>query len=161
MQHDDSSIEDILESIKKVIARDNREMAMTQRKLRETQGVALRDTAQDEADPLVESESEEVLDLGSAPTAWIEDDEASEQVEEPEANNSLTSDNAAESMRQSFAALSMLTGQNGEEQGQSALETMVRETLRPMLAEWLDANLPAIVEKLVRDEIDRIAGKKR
>ena len=33
------------------------------------------------------------------------------------------------------------------------LEDMVRELLRPMLKEWLDDNLPPLVERLVRDEI--------
>jgi cell pole-organizing protein PopZ len=34
---------------------------------------------------------------------------------------------------------------------------MVREMLRPMLKQWLDENLPAIVERLVRSEIQRVA----
>jgi cell pole-organizing protein PopZ len=37
------------------------------------------------------------------------------------------------------------------------LEDIVRELLRPMLREWLDANLPDLVERLVREEIDRMA----
>jgi hypothetical protein len=33
--------------------------------------------------------------------------------------------------------------------------------LRPMLKQWLDENLPAIVERLVRAEIQRVArGRK-
>ena len=36
------------------------------------------------------------------------------------------------------------------------LEEMVRELLRPPLKEWLDANLPRLVERLVRDEINRL-----
>jgi uncharacterized protein len=34
---------------------------------------------------------------------------------------------------------------------------LTREMLRPMLKSWLDANLPAIVERLVRAEIERVA----
>ncbi len=34
---------------------------------------------------------------------------------------------------------------------------LTREMLRPMLKAWLDANLPAIVERLIRAEIERIA----
>ena len=41
----------------------------------------------------------------------------------------------------------------------SSLEGMVREMLRPMLREWMDANLPTIVESIVRDEIERIARR--
>ena len=36
------------------------------------------------------------------------------------------------------------------------LEDMMREMLRPMLSAWLDDNLPSMVERLVRDEIERL-----
>ncbi|AYG95939.1 DUF2497 domain-containing protein [Brevundimonas naejangsanensis] len=39
----------------------------------------------------------------------------------------------------------------------NTVEAMVREMLRPMLKDWLDANLPAIVEAQVRKEVERIA----
>ncbi|MBD7940475.1 DUF2497 domain-containing protein [Brevundimonas guildfordensis] len=39
----------------------------------------------------------------------------------------------------------------------NTVEAMVREMLRPMLKDWLDANLPAIVETQVRKEVERIA----
>jgi uncharacterized protein len=37
------------------------------------------------------------------------------------------------------------------------LERVAREMLRPMLKSWLDDNLPVVVERLVRAEIERIA----
>ena len=37
------------------------------------------------------------------------------------------------------------------------LEDLVREMLRPMLKAWLDDNLPPLVERLVRAEIERVA----
>jgi cell pole-organizing protein PopZ len=37
------------------------------------------------------------------------------------------------------------------------LEDLVREMLRPMLKVWLDDNLPGIVERLVRAEIERVS----
>ena len=37
------------------------------------------------------------------------------------------------------------------------LEDLVREILRPMLKSWLDANLPRLVERLVRAEIERVS----
>ena len=40
--------------------------------------------------------------------------------------------------------------------GQS-LEGVVRELLKPMLKEWLERNLPAIVEARVEAELERIA----
>jgi cell pole-organizing protein PopZ len=37
------------------------------------------------------------------------------------------------------------------------LEDLVREMLRPMLKVWLDDNLPGLVERLVRAEIERVS----
>jgi cell pole-organizing protein PopZ len=37
------------------------------------------------------------------------------------------------------------------------LEDLVREMLRPMLKSWLDDNLPGLVERLVRAEIERVS----
>ena len=37
------------------------------------------------------------------------------------------------------------------------LEDVVREMLRPLLQQWLDANLPGIVQEAVQAEVDRIA----
>lgn len=37
------------------------------------------------------------------------------------------------------------------------IEAMVREMLRPILKEWLDENLPAVVERMVEKEISRVA----
>lgn len=37
------------------------------------------------------------------------------------------------------------------------LEDLVREMLRPMLKSWLDDNLPGVVERLVRNEIERVS----
>jgi hypothetical protein len=42
-------------------------------------------------------------------------------------------------------------------QNARTLEDLVREMLRPMLKSWLDENLPGIVERLVRAEIERVA----
>ncbi len=37
------------------------------------------------------------------------------------------------------------------------IERLTREALRPMLKTWLDENLPSMVERLVRAEIERVA----
>jgi cell pole-organizing protein PopZ len=41
------------------------------------------------------------------------------------------------------------------------VEDLTKELLRPMLKEWLDDNLPTIVERLVREEIERVARGRR
>jgi cell pole-organizing protein PopZ len=45
--------------------------------------------------------------------------------------------------------------------GDRSLEDMTREMLKGMLKQWLDANLPAIVEDMVREEIQRVARRGR
>ena len=40
-----------------------------------------------------------------------------------------------------------------------SIEDVVREELRPMLKEWLDAHLPATVERMVRAEIERVIAR--
>ena len=39
------------------------------------------------------------------------------------------------------------------------LEDLVKEMLRPMLKDWLDRNLPPMVEHMVRRELDRMTRK--
>lgn len=55
-------------------------------------------------------------------------------------------------------ALTRLAGslRIADQQGQT-VEGVVRELLKPMLKEWLDQNLPAIVESRVEAELERIA----
>ncbi len=43
--------------------------------------------------------------------------------------------------------------------GGPTLEDMVREELRALLTTWLDANLPPLVERLVRAEIERVVSR--
>jgi cell pole-organizing protein PopZ len=43
--------------------------------------------------------------------------------------------------------------------GGPTIEDLVREEIRPVLKEWLDANLPPLVERLVRAEIERVVGR--
>ena len=43
--------------------------------------------------------------------------------------------------------------------GGPTIEDIVREELRPLLKAWLDENLPPMVERLVRVEIERVVGR--
>jgi cell pole-organizing protein PopZ len=43
--------------------------------------------------------------------------------------------------------------------GGPTIEDLVREEIRPLLKQWLDANLPPVVERLVRAEIERVVGR--
>jgi uncharacterized protein len=46
-------------------------------------------------------------------------------------------------------------------QNARTLEDLVKEMLRPMLKSWLDDNLPTLVERLVRAEIERVSRGQR
>ena len=41
----------------------------------------------------------------------------------------------------------------------TSLEDLTRELMRPMIKQWLDANLPNLVEELVAREIRRLSEK--
>jgi uncharacterized protein len=66
----------------------------------------------------------------------------------------LVSDETGFAVASSFKALSAARPALPDAQ---SMEAMARELLRPMLKEWLDDNLPTIVERLVRAEIERVA----
>ncbi|MEG3175627.1 DUF2497 domain-containing protein [Sphingomonas sp. RB3P16] len=70
----------------------------------------------------------------------------------------LLSARTAEASRSPLDALSRLVVKP-EVTGSDTLEGVVREMLRPMLRDWLDTHLPAMVEAMVAREIDRITGK--
>ncbi|MGE7369178.1 DUF2497 domain-containing protein [Neorhizobium sp. NPDC001467] len=70
-----------------------------------------------------------------------------------EAAANLMSAEAGAQVARSFGELAdMLDGFNKQ-----SVEEMAQDMLRPMLQEWLDYNLPTLVERLVREEIERVA----
>jgi uncharacterized protein len=66
---------------------------------------------------------------------------------------SLVSHEAGASVNHAFASLAnTVLSQNAR-----TLDDLVKDMLRPMLKTWLDDNLPTVVERLVRSEIERVA----
>jgi len=154
-QAGEPSVEEILSSIKKVIARDNRVGAADIRREREERGVSAAHSVRDE------QADDDVLDLGAI-GAFMADgqDESPEQT----ADAPLLASDTVSSISESLAALAVMAEPRAAPQivrsGETSLEGLVREMLRPALAEWLDKNLPPLVERLVAAEIARIVGKK-
>lgn len=68
--------------------------------------------------------------------------------------DSLLSQTAATAAASAFGQLSAAIGMPHSDR---TLEDVVRELLRPLLKQWLDDNLPGIVETAVREEVERIA----
>ncbi|MFL0355150.1 DUF2497 domain-containing protein [Erythrobacter sp. GH1-10] len=162
-QSNEASVEEILESIKKVIARDNREGAMMARRRREEQSDLPEEPASEPE--ATEGGSEEVLDLSEMELdETLEGSGWSESEPDSDGDTPLVAEAVRGAMQENLAALAMLAEPGARPQivrsGETSLEGLTRELLRPMLADWLDKNLPGMVEKLVRAEIARIAGKK-
>ena len=126
------SMDEILSSIKRIIADDDRSRPATKR----TKSVA--------------SEEEDVLELTTAAENAISEDR-------------LLDDSKAQNLRHSFSALQTLSEPGVAPQivrsGETSLEGLTRELLRPMLKDWLDTHLPPIVEAMVEREITRITKK--
>ncbi len=129
-------MDEILSSIKRIIADEDRSKPVA----------ASRKTTR--AAP-VQEEPEEILEL----TQTAEDDDT----------DILLDDNKAQSLRHSFSALQTLAEPGVQPQivrsGETSLEGLVRDMMRPMLKDWLDSNLPGIVESMVEREIARITKK--
>ena len=131
-------MEDILASIKKVIA-EEKELRTT---VSPTQAV--------EDEPLPEDgEAAEddvlVLDEPLAPPADL--------------GPPLLDENAAGHSRESLEQLETIAATIPAGSQVNPLEDMVREMLKPILKQWLDEHLPQMVDEHVKREISRITGR--
>lgn len=131
------SMEDILASIKKVIAEE--------KELRT--GAAPVDALEDQ--PLAEEASSDddvlVLDEPLAPPADL--------------GPPLLDDGIAGQSREALEELQTIAATIPAAPSVNPLEDMVREMLRPILKQWLDEHLPQMVDEHVKREISRITGK--
>ena len=139
-----------------------------------------------EPDPIFDEVEDDVLDLTdpyeapatqsigdldvSAPeeaytSSYVEPEPAPAPAAPAPSYDSLVGESAAASAASAFAGLHALkrpaaapapTSDLNFVSG-STVEGMVAEMLRPMLKDWLDANLPGIVEEAVRKEVERIS----
>ena len=151
-------MEDILASIKRIIAEDGEAAAppapiatVRAPRARRDEGVAPL------PDPL--GEPEDVLEL-TRPIDPVIARASAAAASRPAGGEGadLLSGVAADAGRNAFAALSSAVAQPGG--AGNPLESMLREMLRPMLRDWLDTNLPTIVERMVAGEIARISGRR-
>ncbi|UAL12475.1 DUF2497 domain-containing protein [Caulobacter segnis] len=95
------------------------------------------------------------IDVYSPPPPEPEPAPASPPIfDRDEVADNLVGDTAASAAASAFGSLSsaLLMPKDGR-----TLEDVVRELLRPLLKEWLDQNLPRIVETKVEEEVQRIA----
>jgi len=94
-------------------------------------------------------------DAGAAPavTPPAAPPAAPSQPTGPTPRQSLLSSNSDAAISGAFNALAQaVLAQNAR-----TLDSMLSDALRPLLKDWLDDNLPTLVERLVREEIERVS----
>lgn len=153
------SMEEILSSIKRIIAEDDTPPARARKASAkaaklvqpspEPEILELTETVEpapaEEAPVEAASAKPEATPAAEVPPMIVPDDE-------------ILSIATATATRSALSTLSRLKVRPEDGAPENSLEGLVREMLRPMLKEWLDANLPAIVESMVAKEIQRISG---
>lgn len=154
------SMEEILSSIRRVIARDEARIT----------GADADDAARDSADAAPmdaanDPDVEDVLELTAEHGAPHEISAPDETAGQDGTDALLSADSAAIS-RQSLDVLSQMvssadaTSAPMAGNGDITIQQMTENLLRPMLREWLDAHLPPLVETLVAREIARITNRR-
>ena len=136
MQPREPSMEDILASIKRVIAEE--------KELRAAVPPPSPEDPQDDGDVLELDESMAAEETLAAPL---------------ELGPPLLDEEAADTSRQKLEALSSVAASAPPPSAVNPLEDMLREMLKPVLKQWLDENLPRIVDEHVKREITRITGR--
>ncbi len=152
-------MEDILASIRRILNEDGAAQAQPPPQP-EPEGVLILDSSMMVAEP-------KAPDAASAPAVGAEAASAnppgkteSEEAAMHEARL-LAPEAAAAAAAAVGGLVKRLAGERGTlvSRGGPTLEDLVREEMRPLLKAWLDANLPALVERLVRAEIERVIGR--
>ena len=130
----DPSMEDILASIKRVIAEEKELRAVIPPSLSAS---------------LDDDDEEDILEL----------DHPVEVPPPIDTGPPLLDEVAADSSRMKLEQLSSVAAAAPPLPTVNPLEEMLRDMLRPALKQWLDEHLPRIVDEHVRREISRITGK--
>lgn len=177
------SMEEILASIRKIISEDEEDQSAPAQEKPQAQArpaEASPSRAEPEAPRAPEPEMREAREPSREPMASA----AVKPAEAPEEPMLEPEPESAETMKQNVAAAmenqseeDILDRTTAEVASQAfknlsqsirvsegpgkTLEDIVTEMLRPMIKEWLDANLPAIVEEKVEEEVQRVARRRR
>jgi len=134
------SMEDILASIKKVIAEE-----------KELRTAASEEELEDSPLPEDEGPDEDEVDVL----------ELNEPLAPPvDLGPPLLDESVAGHSREALEQLSTIAASVPPLPQVNPLEDMVREMLKPILKQWLDEHLPQMVDEHVKREISRITGKR-
>ena len=109
-----------------------------------------------EVEPEIEPDTETELEV----VADIEEAQAARAAPEPELESLVSADaTAAATAAMSRLKDRLAAGNAFAGGGDRSLEALVRETMAPHLKSWLDRNLPELVERIVREEIEKMVKR--
>jgi cell pole-organizing protein PopZ len=162
------SMEEILASIRRIISEDGDEES-------DDEVVAASGDEEppveavnyDNSDDVENDNDDDILELtdviddgqNAEPEPELEPEpEPIEVIEVPE--DKLVSDEVEEVSAASMSGLTAVLAANAAlGDGNKTLEQLVKDVLRPVLKQWLDDNLPEIVDRIVQEEVERIAKR--
>ena len=162
------SMEEILASIRRIISEDEEDQTPAAKappapKPAEPVAAPELTLTQEEARPVEPAPKPE----DEARSGQFDPDDEIEMVKQPKAAAPMQHDTEEDILDRSAAAAASQAFHNlsqsvriSEGPGKT-LEDIVTEMLKPMVKEWLDANLPAIVEEKVEEEVQRVARRRR
>ena len=156
----DPSMEDILASIRRILSEDETQPA-------EARPGAPPDHAQPADEGVLVLDPAMIVDEPTPPVAEPPQQDPPSSTPEtqsepgPAASSLVAPAAAAAAVASMGNLLRTLAAERSLQvrSGGPTIEDMVREELRPLLKEWLDTNLPTLVERLVRAEIERVVGR--
>lgn len=156
------SMEDILSSIKKIIAEDSaKPTGFTRARARPVDKAVDIEEPTADAPAFIDDGDDDILELTQSAPADMpaaEQPAAADVASESATESPIVSTVAVEASRHALASLSKMVVKP-EVAGSDTLEGMVRDMLKPMLKDWLDTHLPEIVERMVAQEVARISGR--
>lgn len=176
-EKEEPSIEEILGSIRRIIAEDDDAPAAAAPALADDEGeedepLELTDKIEEQPQPVEQvEENVEISFADPTPVQPSVQDVAQDipQYEESvpmtdysstsDVADSILSDTTAAATASVMAQLARHTAVTEEGHEGITIENIVREMLKPMLRDWLDRNLPDMVEKMVARELDRLSRR--
>lgn len=186
---EEPSIEEILASIRQIISDDDEEGVEAKDEAKKTEPVEtpspvkepepdieddvleLTDALDDEEDIQVDfvdpadpvEEEDDFSDAAEEDDGFYDEPEEPEQEPAPRAfdptPSSILSDNAQAATMSSLSKLVGNVPLNRRGYDGITLEDIVRELLNPMLRDWMDDNLPPMVERIVQKELEKLARR--
>ena len=143
METKEPSMEEILSSIRRILSKEE-----------------ISEPKENDVLPQTSSPKEDIIELTKEMMVDQVDDTVSEKMEDY-ALEPLISEDSAKAMAEPLSELnSVLSKDKAPKQTSGVLlEDFVRSIIAPYLKEWLDANLPDLVERVVQREVRRVVYK--